>query len=213
MLKKNKKTLILTSIVTFLPVFVGIYLWNRLPEVMATHFSLNNQANGFSSKPFAVFGIPAILIVSLWFSAIVTSKDPRKQNISTKTFCMPLWIVSFASLFCAALIYPYNLGIKLNISFFSMQFIGFLLILIGNYLPKARQNYTIGIRIPWTLANEDNWNRTHRFAGFLWVITGIVIVLTVLSGAMSSTWSILLFVAALLAPCIYSFILHTMKGL
>ena len=62
MMKANKKTLIITSIVTILPVLIGIICWNRLPEVMATHFGFNNEANGFSSKAFAVFGLPLILL-------------------------------------------------------------------------------------------------------------------------------------------------------
>lgn len=211
MLKKNLKSLLLSSLVTILPVFIGIYLWNQLPDVMARHFSLDNRANGFSSKSFVVFGFPAILVAGLWFSAIVTSKDPRKQNISSKVFRRNLYIIPIASLFCSALIYSYNLGIKLDIAFFSMLFVGSVLIFIGNYLPKARQNYTIGIKLPWTLANEDNWNRTHRFAGFLYVIAGIIIVLTVSSGIMSTTWAFWFFIAVFFIPCIYSFILHAVK--
>lgn len=211
MLKKNLKSLLLSSLVTILPVFIGIYLWSQLPDVMARQFSLDNRANGFSSKYFVVFGFPAILVAGLWFSAIVTSKDPRKQNISSKVFRRNLYIIPIASLFCSALIYSYNLGIKLDIAFFSMLFVGSVLIFIGNYLPKARQNYTIGIKLPWTLANEDNWNRTHRFAGFLYVIAGIIIVLTVSSGIMSTTWAFWFFIAVLFIPCIYSFILHAVK--
>ena len=211
MIKANKKTLIISSIMAVLPIFVGIYLWDQLPDVMATHFSLNGKANGFSSKPFGVFGVPTICIVTLWFHAIVTSKSPRKQNISSKTFCIPLWIYSFACLFATAIIYLYNLGIKLDIVFFTMLFVGFLLILVGNYLPKVKQNYVIGIRTPWTLTNEDNWNRTHRFAGFLWIIAGIIIVLNVLSGIMNTIWFILPLIIAVPIPFIYSFVLHISK--
>ena len=53
--------------------------------------------------------------------------------------------------------------------------IGVLFMIIGNYLPKCKQNYTMGIKLPWTLDDEENWNRTHRFAGFLWVAGGVVI--------------------------------------
>lgn len=213
MLRTNKKSLILASIVTLIPAFVGVYLWNRLPDVMATHFGTNNQANGFSSKPFAVFGIPVFCLACLWVSAIVTSKDPRKQNISPKVFRRVLWIAPLASLIVAASIYPFNLGIELNTSFYAMLFIGIILIFLGNYMPKTRQNYTIGIKLPWTLASEDNWNHTHRLAGFLWVIAGIVIVVAVLGGIMDSRWLMWFFIVVLLIPCIYSFVLHVAKGM
>ena len=65
MLKANRKTLVITSIVTILPMLIGIMCWNRLPDMMATHFGINNEANGFSSKAFAVFGIPAFLLAVL----------------------------------------------------------------------------------------------------------------------------------------------------
>ena len=64
MMKANKKTLIITSIVTILPVLIGIICWDRLPDVMATHFGMNNEANGFSSKVFAVFGLPLVLLAA-----------------------------------------------------------------------------------------------------------------------------------------------------
>ncbi len=167
MLKANRKTLIIASIVTILPVLIGIMCWNRLPDVMATHFGMNNEADGFSSKAFAVFGLPLVLLAVLWAGALVTSYDPKRQNISPKMFSLMLWIAPVISLVAAVTMYPVNLGYVLDISFFAELVLGLIFIVIGNYLPKARQNYTIGIKIPWTLANEENWNRTHRLAGYL----------------------------------------------
>ena len=53
MIKQNKKLLLLTSVITLLPVFIGLFLWNQLPDSVATHFGLNNQPDGYSSKAFA----------------------------------------------------------------------------------------------------------------------------------------------------------------
>ena len=90
--------------------------------------------------------------------------------------------------------------------------IGMLFIIIGNYMPKARQSYTIGIRIPWTLDNEENWNRTHRLAGWLWMISGIVLaVLTILH--VPAGWLIGVFASIVIIPTFYSFWLHIKKGL
>ena len=213
MMKENRKTLIIASIVTILPMFIGMLFWNRLPDVMATHFGMNNEANGFSSKPFAVFGIPLFLLALLWLGAFVTSHDPRKQNISPKMFSLVLWIVPVISVFAAAAIYPVNLGCPLDITFFGELFLGLLFIIIGNYLPKARQNYTIGIRIPWTLANEENWNKTHRFAGYLWMICGLLIILLSLTRLVPGEWLLGMVLITALVPCVYSFWLHAKKGL
>ncbi|MBQ1477535.1 MAG: SdpI family protein [Erysipelotrichaceae bacterium] len=213
MLKANRKTLIITSIVTILPVLIGVIYWNRLPDVMATHFGTNNEANGFSSKAFAVFGIPAFLLAVLWLGAFVTARDPRKQNISPKMFTLVLWIVPVISLIVAAIQYPVNLGYQMNITFYMELVLGMLFVIIGNYLPKARQNYTIGIKIPWTLANEENWNRTHRLAGYLWMICGILIIIACLTRIIPAEWLIGIILIMVLVPCIYSYWLHVKKGL
>jgi uncharacterized membrane protein len=213
MLKANKKTLIITSIVTILPVLIGIICWNRLPDVMATHFGMNNEANGFSSKAFAVFGIPAILLAVLWFGAFVTSHDPKRQNISPKMFSLVVWIAPVTSLVVAAILYPVNLGYALDITFFVELLSGVMFIIIGTYLPKARQNYTIGIRVPWTLANEENWNRTHRLAGTLWIICGILMIIICLTRLAPVQWFVGILLIMVLVPCIYSYWLHAKKGL
>ena len=197
MLKANRKTLIITSIVTILPMLIGIIYWNRLPDVMATHFGFNNEANGFSSKAFAVFGLPVILLAVLWVGAFITSHDPKKQNISAKMFSLMLWIVPVLSLVVAAAMYPVNLGYKLDITLFSELLLGLLFIIIGNFLPKARQNYTIGIRL----------------AGYLWMICGILMVLISLTRFVPAEWLVGIILIMVFVPCIYSFWLHAKKGL
>ena len=60
-MKISKRTLIITSLVTLVPMLVGICLWDQLPDVMATHFGFDNEPNGWTSKAFTVFGIPSYL--------------------------------------------------------------------------------------------------------------------------------------------------------
>ena len=213
MLKANRKTLIITSIVTILPMLIGILCWNRLPDVMATHFGINNEANGFSSKAIAVFGVPVFLLAVLWLGAFATSHDPKKQNISQKMFSLVLWIAPVISLAAAATMYPINLGYELDITLFSELLLGLMFIIIGNYLPKARQNYTIGIKIPWTLANEENWNRTHRLAGYLWMVCGVFMIFITVTRFGPAQWLPGILLIMVLVPCIYSFWLHAKKGL
>jgi uncharacterized membrane protein len=111
------------------------------------------------------------------------------------------------------MMYPANLGCQLDITFFGELFLGLLFIIIGNYLPKVRQNNTIGIKIRWTLANEENWNRTHRLAGYLWMICGILILILGLTRLLPAGWLIGLVLIMVLVPCLYSWWLHAKKGL
>jgi uncharacterized membrane protein len=113
-------------------------------------------------------------------------------------------------LFLLSLTYAVALGATVRVEIFIIIFLGLLFTIVGNYLPKSKQNYTIGIKLPWTLNSEENWNRTHRMAGRLWVLCGIAMILTSFLGLF---W--LFFVVALvmvLAPAIYSYVLHR-KGI
>ena len=213
MLKENKKTLILASIITILPIFVGLYFWDRLPEQMVTHFGLNGEADGYGSKTFTVIGTPLLLLAVEWFCAFATSNDPKKQNISPKLFKFILWIVPAVSLFIAGVIYSKNLGLEVDTISLAGIFLGLVFIIIGNILPKAKHNYTVGIKIPWTLANEENWNRTHHLAGYIWVVGGILT--TIISFMQFKQLGIIIIITTLISiiPCIYSYILHIKHGL
>lgn len=207
MVKLDKKTMILTSIVILLPLMIGVAFWNRLPDVMATHFGMDNEANGFSSKPFAVIGIPLILLGLHWLATIVTFRDPKVQNSGRRIQRLVLWLVPVVSVLCAVTFYPYNLGIHLNFTYMGEIFLAMMLIILGNYLPKIRQNFFIGIRIPWTLADEQNWNRTHRMAGFLWVAVGLILLILTLTGLIQANMVVWICVIAFCIPCVYSFLL------
>ena len=211
MLKRAWKTLLITSIVTLLPIPVGLVLWDRLPDVMATHFGINNEANGFSSKPFAVFFIPLFCLAMLWICAVITANDPRKKNISPKIFRLVMWIIPVVSLICGVAVYTYNLGHPLDISSFMMILMGILFILIGNYMPKTRQNYTIGIKLPWTLESARNWELTHRMAGRVWTVGGLLIALNAFVKLWQRPVMVGVFAGMILLPVGYSFWLYT-KG-
>ena len=93
------------------------------------------------------------------------------------------------------------------------MFIGF-----GNYMPKLKQNYTIGIKVPWTLNSEENWNMTHRMAGKVYVVAGVIsIIIALLNNVLSDEVTIIIFMAVFLVTGIgsvaYSFWLYKVKGL
>ena len=205
MIKEHKKTLILTCLITLIPMFIGLYFWDSLPDRMATHFGINSQADGYSGKAFAVFGLPILLVGLQIVMLVSTSLDPKKKNISPKMIGLILWIIPVVSLICAAVMYPYNLGYRMNITFYMMLFLGAVFTIVGNFLPKTRQNYTVGFKLPWTLENEDNWNRTHRLAGFLWVAAGLLTIVITLLGFTNVWVSLGMIIAASIVPVIYSY--------
>ena len=210
MIKKNLKVLILTTVVMLLPIFAGLILWNQLPEQMPTHWNASGEVDGWSSKPFAVFVLPLIMVAAQWLCMLGTAADPKKNNHSEKVLHLILWIVPALSVVLHAVTYATALGYAVPIEVVMPVLIGLIFTIIGNYMPKCKQNYTIGIKIPWTLDNEENWNRTHRFAGWLWTFCGIAIMCT---GFFGGFWVFLpITLLMVLAPIIYSYVLHK-KGL
>lgn len=209
MLKKYKSTIIFTSVITVLPIFAGLILWNRLPDEIATHFGTDNTPNGYSSKAFAVFGLPLIMLGIHLICLIGTNADPKRKNISDKAIGTVLWIIPIISLVLMGATYAYALGNKIKIGFIVLMLLGVLFILLGNYLPKTKQNYTFGLRIPWTLNDGENWVKTHRLSGWLMVIGGAVICATAI---FENPWIFFpVVIAMLLIPVAYSYKLYKDK--
>ena len=208
---KNKKTLVITSLICLLPIIVGALVYKRLPETIATHFDLNGNPDGWSSRAFAVFGLPAILLAVNLLLPFMLRADPKHENMSGALVNITIWTIPVLSLVCSGLTLGHALGYDVRIERVLPVFMGVLFILIGNYLPKTKQSYTMGIKLPWTLASEENWNRTHRLAGFLWVLGGVFFIVMSFIG-----WSVPAFVIPLavmvLLPIVYSYLLYR-KGI
>lgn len=177
MIKRNLSKLLLASAIIILPIAVGAMLWYELPSTLATHWGTSGEADGFSSKAFAVFGLPLILLALFWFAVIVTAKDPRNKDQNPKAFAMVLWIVPLLSLGANGVIYATALGYHASMATVVCLMMGLMFMLMGNYLPKCKQNTTIGIKIRTTLESEQNWNATHRVAGKTWFVGGILVML------------------------------------
>ena len=206
MIKKYLKVLIITSIVILLPVLAGVILWDQLPEQMPMHWNAAGEVDGWGSKPFAVFGMPAILVAAQWLCLLSTLADPKRKNHTEKMLHLILWFIPVLSVVMHTIVYLTVLGYGVKIEIVLPICLGLLFAIVGNYLPKCKQSYTIGIKIPWTLANEENWNKTHRFAGFLWVICGVAIMLT---GFLGKFWIFLpIALLMVIVPVIYSYLLY-----
>jgi len=180
MFKKYKKQLMISSVVVLLPAIVGLLLWNKLPDTIATHWGVDGQADGWSGKGFAIFFMPVFLLLMQFFCVWITDLTNRGHEQSPKVMNLVFWIMPILSLMNSGMMYAIALGKAWSISSWMPVFLGLLFAVIGNYLPKCTQNTTIGIKVTWALNNEENWNATHRFAGKLWVASGLVTLFTAL---------------------------------
>ena len=208
MLKKNLKIILLTSVVIILPILAGLVMWSKLPDKLPTHWNFSGEVDGWSSKPFAVIVMPLILLGIHLLCTIATSLDPKNKGVNSKVLGLVLWICPIVSVMCMSFVYAGGLGVDVKVEFIVPLLMGLLFLAIGNYLPKCKQNYTIGIKIPWTLHDEDNWNKTHRFAGFVWTVCALVVMLGAFFKEIVVFTTFVPIAIMVFAPMIYSYIYY-----
>lgn len=177
MLKENKVQVILSSAVTLLPALFGLMIWKELPDTLTTHWGADGTADGVSGKALAVFGLPVLLLITHLVCLFFTARDQKQEGQNKKVLRIMFWIVPLISLFSAGSVYAAAFGKAPDAVRLMPALLGLMFIVIGNYLPKIKQNRTLGIKISWTLHNEENWNKTHRLGGRVWVIGGLVMLL------------------------------------
>ncbi len=206
---KNKKAeIILTTLICLLPMLAGLAVYSRLPEQVPTHFGFNGEANGWSSRNFAVFGMPLMMAGFNLLLHFALRTDPKRQNMNAAIRAISVWTVPVLTVLTYALMMRAALGYATRTETIIPILTGLLLIAIGNYLPKTKQSYTVGIKLPWTLASEENWNRTHRVGGFVFVIGGILFILLTLLRLWSAWMMLVIILLMTLIPSVYSYLLY-----
>ncbi len=208
MLKKNKLTVIFASIVTLLPALAGIILWDKLPDTMTTHWGADGVADGFSGKAFAVFGLPLILLALLWLCILVSAKDPNVRE-NSKMFKAFLWVIPIISVAVSFATYAFALEKDFDLPVIIFILLGVVFIVLGNYLPKCRRSRTMGIKLPWTLSSDENWNATHRFGGKVWVLCGLAMLVCVFLPLKAAVYVMLaVMLVAIAVPTLYSWLYY-----
>ena len=206
MLRENKRKLFLSSAVILLPVLFVLIVWNRLPGTLITHWGADGKADGRAAKALAVFGLPLAHLLVHLLCLRLTLRDPKQQRQSPRALGMVFWILPVCSLVTSGMMYRAALGKEPEVVGIVPVLLGVLFVWIGNYLPKLRRNSTLGVKVSWTLGNEENWNRTHRFAGKLWVGGGLLLLLGALLPLQAMVWVMICVTAALgIAPIAYSY--------
>ena len=192
MIKENKLKYIISSLIIMLPFIVSMFIKDSITSVMKGAWSFS-------------WIMPVFLFALHTFMLIFTRRiDSVKQ--SAKVENLIFFMVPTVSLYVGAIFISLMLGLKLNIGLVIGIVMGISLIVMGNYMPKAKRNTTFGMKIKWTLASDDNWAATHRLAGKVMVIAGII---TLLIGFLPIIAFFIAFFAVIVAmtviPFVYSY--------
>lgn len=211
-IKKNKFSIIISAVLILIPMLIGLMLWDKLPESIPTHFNFSGEADQYGSKASTVIFLPLLMLVFQAFMVFGTSVDPKGQHISDKVFNLVIYIIPVVSIFVSTILYLNAMGYDINITRITMWLVSLIFIITGNYLPKTRQNYTIGFRFPWTLDDQENWDKTNRLGGYLMMAAGVLIFIsTFFSSRVMVIVMLVSSIIASLVPIIYSFMIYRNK--
>lgn len=207
MMKKNRRIL-LSTLFCILPIIYGLYFYEKLPDLVPVHFDFNGNVNGYTGKNYFIFGLPIFLAAMNVLSYNIAKFDPKNKNGNIKMINLLIFILPIVSNVVSIAIILNALGIGFK-KIFANLFLGIFFIIIGNYLPKFSQNYTIGIRTPWSMHNEENWYKTHRFASKVYMIIGILFVLSsFINNDNIRFYVTMLLFSSFILPFAYSYILY-----
>lgn len=174
LMKKEGLNLVLVA----LPFIYLGYIYGGLPAEVPMHWNASGEVDRMGSKS-ELWMIPFLLpLLTYVILLVVPSLDPKKkiELMGGKFQSLKTMLVGFLSILAIYIIYTSSNPAEMRISGIIIL-IGLLFMGLGNYFKTIQPNYFIGIRTPWTLESETVWKSTHRFAGVLWLVGGLLMVL------------------------------------
>ncbi|MCM2315417.1 MAG: SdpI family protein [Thermoanaerobaculia bacterium] len=200
------------GIILLVAVVATMAVYSQLPEEMPTHWNAAGEVDGTMAKPWGPFLLPVMMAILTLIFLVLPRISPRGYELEARgrafraivmtviLFMLALHVITLA----VALGHPVSMGIAVPV------LLGVLLVVMGNYLSKVPRNFFIGVRTPWTLADEDVWFRTHRLAARTFMLGGLAIAVGApLAGdehAQSVVLGAVMFAA--LVPVIYSYAIY-----
>lgn len=207
----TKLTTTLSIIIILISVIAGMLVYNQMPEQMASHWGPNDQVDGYMGKFWGVFMMPLVSLGLLALFLVIPNLDPLKENIAEfrEAFNLFILIIMFFFIYVWALTIFWNLGFtSFNMSVAILPAMGLLFLFIGFMLRKAKRNWFIGIRTPWTLSSDAVWDEIHRLGAILFVASGILAMLGGFFGEYAVWFILVPVLGTSLFLVVYSYILY-----
>ena len=176
MKKINYKILISTCIVCLLPIILGVIFYTKLPEQVAIHFDINNEPNGYFSKPAFVFGMPMITLTLQVFCCITSDLSDKNKEANKKATTAFKWLIPILTVVLYIVTIMYSLGSTLDIRKVAMIIVGIMFMIIGNYSPKTKGMIHLGFK----KLDEESDKNISRILGYLFIINGLLSLISIL---------------------------------
>lgn len=197
-------TKILIIKIILLSVCIGIYFYPQFPDTIVSHWNAQGQPDDYMSKFWGLFLLPLILAAMAVLFLIIPKIDPLKENIEKfrkyyENFILLMVLFMF---YIYSLTIIWNLGIKFDMNRVLLPAFAILFYFCGVLVEKAKRNYFIGIRTPWTLSSDAVWDKTHKIGGKLFKLSGII----TLFGIFVPKYAFILIMVSVFSATIYSLI-------
>jgi uncharacterized membrane protein len=205
----TKTTSIIVAVLLLGTVILSLALMPYLPERMASHWNVQNQVDGYISRIWGVLLFPLVTAGMYLLFLLIPNIDPLKHNIAAfrQTFyTFIVWMVVFL-VYIQCLTLLYNLGYQFNMGTAMLPALGLLFYYVGILTGKAQRNYFIGIRTPWTLANDKVWDETHRLGSWLYKISGLLTIIGVFMGDYAVWFVLAPILGTTIVLVVYSYVL------
>ena len=168
----------IAALLIIAPFIYGALIFPHLPSRIPTHFNIEGKADAWGG-PSSIFIGPGIMgAVSVFIYVLLSNLktfDPKKYDEANDTLYSNFAVltVAFLSALSTIIIYSSTHSDQINVGNLILPLLGLSFAGLGWYMPKFKQNYFVGFKLPWTLENETNWNETHKVAGKLWIYGGL----------------------------------------
>ncbi len=205
----TKLSITLIAILILAGIIAGFVIYPRLPEQVASHWNANDEVDGYMSRFWGVALMPLITLGMTALFLVIPAIDPLKANIAQFRGAFNSFIVLIIAfmLYIHGLTLAYNLGYIFRMSLALIPALGLLFVFAGVMMGQAKRNYFIGIRTPWTLANDTVWDETHKLGSKLFIAAGSLSLLTIFLGENGFWLMMALILGAALIPVVYSYVL------
>ena len=181
MKKINMKSLIITSIICLLPIICGLMFYNELPESVAIHWGIDNNPNGYFSKPAFVFGLPIIMLALQVVCCVISDLSDKNPEANKKAVTVYKWIIPILTVVLYIVTMAVALGNDLDIRKIIMIVLGILFIISGNYMPKVRSDYYMNSKVFWVKNRDEKLvNKAVKISAYGLIICGILFILSIL---------------------------------
>ncbi|MBO5454848.1 MAG: DUF1648 domain-containing protein [Clostridia bacterium] len=191
------KSFVITGVVCLLPIFLGLILWDKLPDYVAIHFDINNHPDNFASKSFAVFAMPLLMVVLQFFCCFVNDINAYRHGERKKFEKVTKWIIPCLTIILQTVTLCYAIGFDLDIRKVTSILVGIIMLVIGNYLPKFDyvKNYDV---------DTEKARKINRFIGFETVIMGVLFLISSLLPPIVSLCCIIMLIPFVIIAVVYT---------